>query len=601
MRNEKGESAMTDSKMAAPLDPAVLAERFQTLATKSQAALQGFLVDRPEVANIGMGDPAKIGQAFFELTTKLVADPRPTARAPLELGEEGVSLWARTLRHLLGGEPLPASAPDKRFKYPEWAENPVFSYIRDCYLLFARAILSAVRDVKGLDEETSRKVEFYTKQFVDALAPSNFAATNPEVLSKTIETGGENLLSGLTNLLNDLQRGKGRLSVTMTDMNAFRLGENIATTPGKVVFQNEMIQLIQYTPMTEQVRKTPLLIIPPWINKFYVLDLQPKNSFIRWCVLQGHTVFVISWINPDARLREKSFEHYLLEGAIAAMAEVEKATGERAVNCVGYCLGGTLLASTLAYLAAKGDDRVRSATYFVTLVDFVESGDMSVFIDTEHLAGLEGRMNEKGSLDAQDMATSFNMLRANDLIWSFVVGNYLLGKEPVPFDLLYWNSDATRMPAAMHSFYLRNRYQENNLAKPGGITLDGTPIDLRKITTPTFIVGTKEDHIAPWKYAYRATQYYGGPVEFLLSAFGHMAGVISAPGSKYGHWTNSSNPATADEWFKTATERRSSWWPHWNEGVRTFSGGQVVARTPGESLSVIEDAPGSYVRVRSDA
>ncbi len=326
------------------------------------------------------------------------------------------------------------------------------------------------------------------------------------MLSKTIETGGENLLSGLTNLLNDLQRGKGRLSVTMTDMDAFRLGENIATTPGKVVFQNEMIQLIQYTPMTEQVRKTPLLIIPPWINKFYVLDLQPKNSFIRWCVEQGHTVFVISWINPDARLRDKSFEHYMLEGAIAAMAAVEKATGERAVNCVGYCLGGTLLASTLAYLAAKGDDRVKSATYFVTLVDFVESGDMSVFIDTEQLAALEARMNEKGYLDAQDMATSFNMLRANDLIWSFVVGNYLLGKEPVPFDLLYWNSDATRMPAAMHSFYLRNMYQENNLAKPGGITLDDTPIDLRKITSPTFILGTKEDHIAPWKSAYRATQ-----------------------------------------------------------------------------------------------
>ena len=479
-----------DGKMAGPLDPAGLAERFQTLATKSQAAVQGFLVSRPDVANIGMGDPAQIGQAFFELTTKLMADPRPVARAQLGgFGEQSVSLWARTLRHLLGGEPAPVSALDKRFKHSEWAENAIFSYIRDSYLLSARAILSAVRGVKGLDDETARKVEFYTKQFVDALAPSNFLATNPEVLSKTIETGGENLLSGLTNLLSDLERGKGRLSVTMTDMNAFRLGENIATTPGKVVFQNEMIQLIQYTPMTEHVRTIPLLIIPPWINKFYVLDLQPKNSFIRWCVEQGNTVFVISWINPDARQRDKSFEHYMLEGAIAATAAVEKATGERAMNCVGYCLGGTLLASTLAYLAAKGDDRVKSATYFVTLVDFVESGDMSVFIDTEQLAALETRMNEKGYLDAQDMATSFNMLRANDLIWSFVVGNYLLGKEPVPFDLLYWNSDATRMPAAMHSFYLRNMYKENNLAKPGGITLDGTPIDLRKITTPTFIFG----------------------------------------------------------------------------------------------------------------
>jgi polyhydroxyalkanoate synthase subunit PhaC len=590
----------SDSKVAASLDPAALAERFQTLATKSQAAVQGFLASQPDVAKIGMGDPAKVGQAFFELAIKLWADPRPIMRAQIELWEQSVSLWARTLRHLLGGEPPPASAPDKRFKHPEWAQNAIFSYIRDSYLLSARAILTAVRDVKGLDEETSRKVVFYTRQFVDALAPSNFVATNPEVLSKTVETGGENLLSGLTNLLNDLQRGKGRLNVTMTDMEAFRLGENIATTPGKVVFQNEMIQLIQYTPMTERVRKTPLLIIPPWINKFYVLDLQPKNSFIRWCVEQEHTVFVISWVNPGARLRDKSFEHYMLEGAIAAMTAVEKATGDRAVNCVGYCLGGTLLASTLAYLAAKGDDRVKSATYFVTLVDFVESGDMSVFIDTEQLSALDARMKKKGYLDAQDMATSFNMLRANDLIWSFVVGNYLLGKEPVPFDLLYWNSDATRMPAAMHSFYLRNMYQQNNLAKPGGISLDGTPIDLRKITTPTFILGTKEDHIAPWKSAYRATQLYGGPVEFVLSASGHMAGVISAPGSKYGHWTNSSTPAAADDWFNTATERRSSWWPYWNEWVTPFSGERIPARTPGEGLSVIEEAPGSYVRVRSD-
>ena len=330
----------SDSKMVAPLDPAVLAQRFQTLATKSQAAVQGFLTDRPEVANIGMGDPAEIGQAFLELTTRLVADPRPVARAQIELWEQSVNLWARTLRHLLGGEPPPAITPDKRFKHPEWVDNAIFSYIRDSYLLSARAILSAVRGVKGLDKETARKIEFYTKQFVDALAPSNFLATNPEVLTKTIETGGENLLSGLTNLLDDLQRGRGRLSVTMTDMDAFRLGENIATTPGKVVFQNEMIQLIQYTPMTEHVRKTPLLIIPPWINKFYVLDLQPRNSFIRWCVEQRHTVFVISWVNPDARLRDKSFEHYMLEGPMAAMAAIEKATGERAVNCVGYCLGG---------------------------------------------------------------------------------------------------------------------------------------------------------------------------------------------------------------------------------------------------------------------
>jgi polyhydroxyalkanoate synthase len=583
------------------MDPSALAERFQELASKSQAIVAEFMQSQPAIANIGMGDPAQVGQAFVELATKMASDPEAIARTQVDLWQQTMELWARTTARLLGIEPAAAPVADKRFKHPEWTENAVFSYIRDSYLLSSRAIQAAVRDVKGLDADTAHKVDFYTKQFVDAVAPSNFVATNPEVLQKTIETGGENLLNGLSNLLADLQRGKGRLSVTMTDMDAFRLGENVATTPGKVIFQNDMIQLIQYTPTTEHVRRTPLLIIPPWINKFYVLDLQPKNSFIRWCVGQGHTVFVISWVNPDAKLRDKSFENYMLEGSLTALDVIEKITGEREVNAVGYCLGGTLLSSTLGYLAAKGENRVKSATYFVTLVDFTSSGELSVFIDEEQLKSLEQRMNEKGFLDAQDMATSFNMLRANDLIWSFVVANYLLGKEPVPFDLLYWNADATRMPAAMHSFYLRNMYQQNRLAKPGGIALDNTPIDLSKVTTPTFILGTKEDHIAPWKSSYKATQIYGGPVEFVLSASGHMAGVISAPGSKYGHWTNSKNPATPEEWLATATEGKSSWWPHWNDWVSAYSGGEIDARTPGDGpYPAIEDAPGSYVRVRSD-
>ena len=587
-------------------DPAVLAERMQAIAAKSQAVVQEFLLNRPDVAHLGMGDPAQVSQAFFDFGAKVAADPGALFKAQIDLWTQSVNLWTQTARRMMGDEgdapvSIPVPPPDKRFKHPEWSENAVFSYIRDSYLLSARAILSSVRGVQGLDEDTSRKVEFYTKQFVDALAPSNFAATNPEVLKKTVETGGENLLNGLKNLLEDLQRGKGRLAVTMTDMDAFTLGENIATTPGKVVYQNTMMQLIQYTATTEDVRRTPLLIVPPWINKFYVLDLQPKNSFIRWCVEQGHTVFVISWINPGAELRDKNFEDYMLEGPLAAMDAIERATGERQVNAVGYCLGGTLLASTLGWLAAKGDDRVRSATYFVTLVDFTTVGEMSVFIDKEQLKVLEARMNEKGFLEAHDMAQSFNMLRSNDLIWSFVVGNYLLGKEPMPFDLLFWNADATRMPAAMQSFYLRNMYQENNLQKPGGITLVGEPIDLRKITTPAFVLGTKEDHIAPWLSAYKATQIYGGPVEFVLSASGHMAGVISAPGSKYGHWTNSSNPSTPEEWFRSATEGKSSWWPHWDGWVSAFNDERVSPRTPGEGLSVIEDAPGSYVRVRSEA
>jgi polyhydroxyalkanoate synthase subunit PhaC len=444
-------------------------------------------------------------------------------------------------------------------------------------------------------------VDFYTRQYIDAISPSNFIATNPEVLTTTLQTGGQNLLRGLENLLSDLDRGDGRLAITMVDKNAFRLGENIASTPGKVVYQNDLMQLIQYEPSTSDVRRRPLLIVPPWINKFYVLDLQPKNSFIKWAVDQGHTVFVISWVNPDERLASKNFEDYMLQGPLAALDAIDKAAGERSINAVGYCLGGTLLASTLAYLAAHDDDRIASATCFVTLVDFSEVGDMAVFIDDEQISSLEKRMQERGYLEAQDMATSFNMLRANDLIWSFVVNNYLLGKEQIPFDLLFWNSDATRMPAAMHSFYLRNMYQRNLLAKPGGLTLADTPIDLTKITTPIFLLSTREDHIAPWKSTYAATRLYGGPVKFVLSASGHMAGVISAPGSKYGHWTNDDLPPTPDAWFSGAKSYPSSWWPLWDEWVTQFGLGRVAARSPGNrGLAGIENAPGSYVRVRSD-
>jgi polyhydroxyalkanoate synthase subunit PhaC len=491
---------------------------------------------------------------------------------------------------------------DKRFKHPDWSENAIFNFVKDSYLVAAKSILAAIREVKGMDEASARKVDFYTRQFVDALSPSNFITTNPEVLTTTLESGGQNLLRGLENLLADLERGNGRLAITMTDMKAFRLGENIATTPGKIVYQNELMQLIQYTPSTREVRRRPLLIVPPWINKFYVLDLQPKNSLIKWAVDQGHTVFAISWVNPDEKLAEKGFEDYMLKGPLAALDAIESATEERGVNAIGYCLGGTLLASTLAYSAAKRDDRITSATYFATLVDFADVGDMAVFIDEEQLASLERRMRERGYLDAQDMATAFNMLRANDLIWSFVVSNYLLGKEQMPVDLLFWNSDSTRMPAAMHSFYLRKMYQQNLLAKPGGITLADTPIDLSKVRTPTFILATREDHIAPWKSTYAATRLYSGPIKFVLSDAGHMAGVISPPGTKYGHWANDNLPLIPDEWFAGATPVQGSWWPRWEEWVTQFDAGRVPPREPGSGeLPTIENAPGSYVRVRSIA
>ncbi|SDR53411.1 polyhydroxyalkanoate synthase [Rhizobiales bacterium GAS191] len=584
-----------------PPDPVQLSRNLNRIADRSQRLVQDFLSRSPELGSLGMSDPASVGSAFIELTTKMMADPSAVAHAQIDLWNENLALWQQMTGRFFGLTEAQDQRSDRRFKNPEWTKNAVFDYIKQSYLISSKAILSSVHGVKGLDQNSARKVDFYSRQFVDAISPSNFVATNPEVLRTTLESGGENLVNGLANLLEDIERGKGRLSIKMTDMEAFRLGENLATTPGKVIYQNEMMQLIQYAPSTKKVRKTPLLIVPPWINKFYVLDLKPQNSFVRWLVGQGHAVFVISWVNPDARLSGKGFEDYMKEGPLAALDAIETATGEREANLIGYCLGGTLLACTAAYLTATRDNRIKSATYLVTMVDFTDVGDMAVFIDEEQLAALETRMQERGFLEARDMATSFNLLRANDLVWSFVVSNYLLGKEPLPFDLLFWNADATRMPAVMHSFYLRKMYHENRLSIAGGITLAGVPIDLRRIETPTFMLSTREDHIAPWRSTYAATKIYKGPIKFVLSASGHMAGVISPPGGKYGHWQNDTLPETPDEWMAGATAHAGSWWPVWDEWVSEHSGGLVKARQPGTgALKSIEDAPGSYVRVRAE-
>ncbi|SIO45650.1 polyhydroxyalkanoate synthase [Bradyrhizobium erythrophlei] len=594
---------MADKQMQLTWDPIALAVQLQNIAKQSQLLMHRFVSHQPNAVKFGMGETSTLGFDFFELMTRMMTDPVAVASAQIDLFYNSLGIWQITAERVLMLRAREADAPkDKRFKHPDWSENAIFNFVKDSYLVAAKSILSAIREVKGMDEASARRVDFYTRQFVDALSPSNFVATNPEVLTATLKSGGQNLLSGLENLLVDLERGNGRLAITMTDMKAFRLGENIAATPGKIIHQNELMQLIQYAPSTKEARRRPLLIVPPWINKFYVLDLQPNNSFIKWAVDQGHTVFTISWVNPDGKLAEKGFENYMLEGPLAALDAIETATGERNVNTIGYCLGGTLLASTAAYSAVKGDDRIASATYFATLVDFTEVGDMAVFIDEEQLASLERRMRECGYLEAQDMATAFNMLRANDLIWSFVVSNYLLGKEQMPVDLLFWNSDSTRMPAAMHTFYLRKMYQQNLLAKPGGITLAGTPIDLSKVRTPTFILATREDHIAPWKSTYAATRLYSGPIKFVLTDAGHMAGVISAPGTKYGHWANDKLPLSPDEWFAGATPHQGSWWPLWNEWVTQLDAGRVSAREPGGGkLPIIENAPGSYVRVRSMA
>ncbi len=584
-------------------DPTEYTRTMADIAERSQALVSDFLARQAEGGGLGHADPLNIGGAFLEMTKHLMMDPQKIVQAQMELWRDYMTLWQNATRRLMGEDVEPTVTPqhdDRRFKDAAWEENTLFDFIKQSYLLTARWMQNTVREVEGLDEQTAKKVDFYTRQFVDAMAPSNFVMTNPEVLRATLDSKGENLVKGLQNLLDDLERGQGRLKIRMTDAEAFEVGGNIATSKGKVVFQNELMQLLQFEPLTEKVYKRPLLIIPPWINKYYILDLREKNSFIRWATEQGHTVFCISWVNPDEKLAAKTFEDYMFEGPLAALDAIEKATGETRTNVIGYCLGGTLLASTLAYMAAKKDNRIATATYFVTLTDFSEPGELGVFIDDAQLSSLEERMEERGYLEGSEMATTFNMLRANDLIWSFVVNNYLLGKDPFPFDLLYWNSDSTRMPAAMHGFYLRKMYVENKLVEPGGITLGGVKIDLRKIKTPSFLLSTREDHIAPWMSTYAATKLYSGPVTFTLAASGHIAGVVNPPASgKYSHWTNDECPDSPDDWLAGATEHPGSWWPEWNKWVASRGRTKVNARKPGDGdLKPIEDAPGSYVKVR---
>lgn len=598
---------MTSDKntMSALPDPAETSRTLAEIADKSQRLVNEFLQHQVTDGTLGMTDMTSINRAFMDMTQRLMSDPSQLVEAQLRLWQDHLNLWQQSTAAWLGQSTEPVATPDqgdRRFRHEDWQQNFVFDYIKQSYLLTARWLHTTITDVDGLDDRTRRKLDFYTRQFVDALSPTNFPATNPEVLRATLESGGENLLRGLKNLLNDLERGKGKLSIRQTDLDAFEPGRNVAATPGKVVFQNELMQLIQYQPSTEQVYQRPLIIVPPWINKFYILDLREKNSYIKWCVDQGFTVFVISWVNPDEQLAEKNFEDYLSQGPLAAMDAVKQATGEREVNMVGYCLGGSLLACVAAWLAARRDRRLKSCTFFTTMLDFEQPGELEVFIDEEELAALETRMQERGYLDGADMATTFNLLRANDLIWSFFVSNYLLGKEPFPFDLLYWNSDSTRMPAAMHSFYLRNMYQNNLLKEPGGITLLGKPIDLGKVKLPIYSVAACEDHIAPWKSVYSGARLLPGPVRFALGGSGHIAGIVNPPAAgKYCYWTRETLDEDPEQWFQAAERHEGSWWSDWLAWMIPLAGEQVPARQPGDGkLDVIEDAPGSYVRRRAD-
>jgi polyhydroxyalkanoate synthase len=548
-------------------------------------------------------DPMGLARASLELSQAAWANPGRVAAAQLTLWWDYVTLAQRTALRLMGAEPDPVAEPedgDRRFRHAGWDENVVFDVMKQAYLLTSRAWVDLVKDFDELDDRTQQKLAFTISQTADALSPSNFAFTNPEVLQAITESGGRNLVEGLKNLMSDLADSDGQLNIKTTDHDAFEVGKNLAVTKGKVVFQNELMQLIQYAPTTEQVHRTPLLIMPPWMNKFYIMDLRPGNSMMEWLVDQGHTVFMVSWVNPDERLGHKGFEDYMKEGPLAALDAIEQATGERQVNVTGYCLGGILLSATAAWLKAKGDDRIKSATYLTTMVDFCDTGEVSLFIDEEGLGSLEERINERGFLDGKLVDVTFRTLRANDLIWSFFINSYLLGRSPKPFDILYWNADSTNMPAATHTFFMRNMYLENRLREPGGITLAGEPIDVTRVDTPSYVFSAKEDHIAPWKTGYESAKLFAGPVTFVLGASGHIAGVVNPPEKqKYGYWTNEAFPAEADAWFDTAAEHAGSWWPHWMRWLGTHAGEMVPARTPGDGkLAPIEDAPGSYVMVR---
>ena len=584
-------------------DPAVFASNMMRVGAQSQRLLGDYLSRQREKFGQEPIDPLNITGAFLELAKGMATNPAAVLEAQVALWHDYLELWERTARRLMGGKAEPMVSPsagDKRFRDKDWQENQVFDFIKQSYLLTANWLQNTVGKVEGLDETARRRVEFYTKQFADAIAPTNFVLTNPEVLRVTLQSNGENLVKGLENLLEDIERGGGDLSIRQS-ADAFHVGENIATAPGKVVFRNDLIELLQFAPATEKVYERPLVIFPPWINKFYILDLKPENSFIRWAVAQGYTVFVVSWVNPDKRLAKKTFEDYMREGIFAAADAIEKATGQKNVNAIGYCIGGTLLSAALAYMAAKGDTRINAATFFAAQTDFSEAGDLQIFVDDTQLDALEQQMSAAGGvLEGGKMATTFNMLRANDLIWSFVVNNYLLGKAPIPFDLLFWNSDTTRMPEATHLFYLREFYKNNAMAR-GKLILDGVKLDLGKIRIPVYLQSAKDDHIAPYRSIYKTTRLMKGPIRFIIAGSGHIAGVINPPGAhKYQYWTNDNLPATIEAWQSGATEHPGSWWPDWDAWLSKLSGKKVPARKPGDGkLKVIGDAPGSYVRVKA--
>ncbi|MFZ0029156.1 MAG: class I poly(R)-hydroxyalkanoic acid synthase [Pseudolabrys sp.] len=596
----------TEPAKVGNVDVEALSRNVARLIEEGGKALAAYLKPREEgkVKGDSAEDITDVVKSVGRVAEYWMSDPRRALEVQTSLGRAYLDLWASAVKRMAGEQTEPVAAPDprdKRFADPEWSQNQFFDFLKQAYLLGSQWADRLVKDAAGIDETTRKKAEFYVKQIANAVSPSNFVLTNPELLRETLASNGENLVRGMHMLSEDIKAGQGTLKIRQSDPSMFDVGRNLAVTPGKVVFQNELMQLIQYEATTKQVLKIPLLIVPPWINKFYILDLTPEKSFIKWCVDEGITVFVLSWVNPDARLAKKSFEEYMREGAITALDVVAKVTGEKQVHAVGYCVGGTLLSITLAYLAAKKQSRVKSATLFAAQVDFSFAGDLLVFVDEERIKQLEAHMKEQGYLEASRMANTFNMLRSNDLIWPYIVNNYMRGKKPMPFDILYWNSDATRMPAGNHSFYLRNCYLDNKLSK-GKMEIGGTKLDLKKVKVPVYNLATREDHIAPAKSVLFGSQFFGGPVKYVLAGSGHIAGVVNPPGkAKYQYWTGG-KPAgsNVDDWLKRATEHPGSWWPDWLKWLKSHDAKTAPARKiGGGKLKPTEDAPGSYVKVKS--
>jgi len=606
MADEKGTQSKDMMQGFGVKDPQKLAANMMQVFTEgARAYVRAFDERRSDGPVAIAGELGEAAKLLGSVAQHWIAEPEKLAARQTKLAGDLVELWGRTYRRFMGEtvEPLVRPAPgDARFTDPEWNDNPLFDFFKQAYLITANWADDMVRETEGVEERTRRRAQFYLNQITSALSPSNFPFTNPEVVRTTLSTNAENLLRGMTQLVKDLDESQDLLRIRQTDLSAFSIGKNIAVTPGKVVYQNEIMQLIQYAPTTETVFAVPLLIIPPWINKFYILDLVPQKSFIRWLVDQGFTVFVVSWVNPDERLSHKTFEHYMREGILEPLSVVQRITEQPKANALGYCVGGTLLGTTLAYLAAKGDDRMNAASFLAAQLDFSNAGDLLVFIDDTQIKALEEMMAERGYLDGSRMSTVFNMLRPRDLIWPYIVNNYLLGKQPFPFDLLYWNSDSTRMPPANHSFYLREFYQNNRLAK-GELTIDGIKLDLSKVTLPIYELATREDHIAPAKSVFTGARMFGGPVRFVLAGSGHIAGVVNPPEKrKYMYWlpTGDDQPKAVpslENWISQAQEIAGSWWPDYAGWLAQHSGERVPARNPGEGPHpAIEDAPGSYVR-----